>query len=359
MSDIQVETGYLRGYAGQLDANANHALGKLSGYCSTHCKNYSGLTSVLYPTRWPAGWYADMLLDVNRVAGNGLGNDARSLREAAGNYDRADNDAAERVWAVADIPGKYREKDVTVTRSGFSGGANLDLAPPPDRKDAQSAKESVYELLGSINDIVKHFTGIDLLGMTLPVVLGEWGALRRIGHAWDELEHAYLRLANDLRDGMNTLSGHWNSGGPSGKGGASRAFDYRIREGWIPAFEALGQACDLAQQVFETIAKQYELVVSQLLLGLNFYVQRIRKAFNGLVTSVNKAKFIKNLVLLVSSVKQLIEDAIRILELYIESFKQMFEGLAAAIVYVRNFIRGDFDQLAIQQGSPIPRVQPS
>ncbi|MET0136008.1 MAG: hypothetical protein ABW215_20700 [Kibdelosporangium sp.] len=194
--------------------------------------------------------------------------------------------------------------------------------------------------------MIEKFTGIDVLGAVLPLVFGDWGALRRIAGAWEELEQGCKAVGKDLETGMNTLSEHWDST-EDGSGGASRAFDFHIRERWIPAYEALGQVCNqvcnTVQQACEQVAQFYEYIVHGVLFMLNFYAKRIKSALVGIRFATSFAKVLSELRGLVMSVVQLVADANELVLLQLKMFKEGFETLWAGMVSLRDLIRGDFD----------------
>lgn len=345
---VVVDTSYLRGYADQVEANRFGALEQLKTYVREHCENFDGIEGTLYPARWPLEFAAGRLRDAIDDAVTGMGRCAKELRYCADSYDKSDEQAVERLWEAvqrnwSDEPGDYEEKDVT-SSGGFTRGANVDLAAPTDHKDADDAKDGVYGLLGWVNGVVEKLTGVDLLAAVLPLVFGDWGALRRIAEAWGELEHGFRAVGKDLEAGMNTLSEHWDST-ESGSGGASRAFDFHIRERWVPAYEALGQVCDTVRQACEQMAQFYEYLVHGVLFMLNFYAGRIKSALVALRSAPSLGAKLKELWMLVTSVVQLVADANELALLELKTFKEGFETLWSGIVSLRNLIRGDFDAL--------------
>jgi hypothetical protein len=199
-------------------------------------------------------------------------------------------------------------------------------------------------LFGTVNDWVARMTGFDLLEKLIPLLLGDSGAVRRVGAAWGEMEHAFRAVARDIDHGMDVLSSHWNSE-LCGTGGASGAFDYHIRQRWKPAFEAVAQACDAGQQLYELVAVEYEYTVNALLFALNFYSQRLKKAMKAVMTTTDWKKFLWNLWQIVSTVWQLIVDAYDLLAKQMVALKEGVEMLVANLVTLRNLMRGDFDAL--------------
>ncbi|SCG39156.1 hypothetical protein [Micromonospora coxensis] len=343
---LQVETRYLYGYAGQLEANKDDALVSLEQYCRQHCLDFDGLDGTLYPARWGMERLADSMLDACGSAKQGLWLTAYDLRNAAKAYDAADVSSAEQLWTAGrawSMPAGYREVDVAAC-DAFSQGASVALPAPPFKSEVGQVKDAVYQLFGTVNDWVARLTGFDLLEKLIPVTLGDSGAVRRVGAAWGEMEHGLLAVAADIDRGMDVLSTHWNSE-LCGTEGASGAFDYHIRKRWKPAFEAVAQACDAGQQLYELLATEYEYTVNALLFALNFYSTRLKKAMKVFTTTTDWKKFLWNLWQIVSTVWQLIVDAYDLLAKQTMAFKEGIEMLVANIVTFRNMMRGDFDAL--------------
>jgi hypothetical protein len=285
---IQVETSYLRGYADRIDANCDYALEQMASYARAHCLNFDGLGGTLAPVRPALTSVAETTLDLIAAAQGGLRQTATGLRISAGDYDRSDWTAAETQWSVApqwDTPHGWRETDVAPTNSiGGTGGAVAALMAPPYTPEVEEAVAYLKSTFGTVNNLIEKLTGYDLLGTVAPLALGDWAALKRIACAYGELEQAWRAVANDLRQGMDVLSAHWNSH-DSGTSGASQAFDYHIRSRWMVAFEALAQMADTMQQMCESMAAQYEHTVKGLLYTLTFYMARLQKTLGKLMVA--------------------------------------------------------------------------
>ncbi|MEV5768739.1 hypothetical protein AB0L34_29810 [Micromonospora sp. NPDC052213] len=343
---LQVETRYLYGYAAQLDANKDDALVTIEQYCRQHCLNFDGLDGTLYPARWGMDRLADSILEMCDAAKRGMWLTAYDLRKAAQAYDTADVASAEQLWTAGrawSMPSGHRERDVA-TYGVYSTGADVAPVAPPFKSEVGQVKDAVYQLFGTVNDWVARMTGFDLLEKLIPLLLGDSGAVRRVGAAWGEMEHAFRAVARDIDYGMDVLSTHWNSE-LCGAGGASGAFDYHIRQRWKPAFEAVAQACDAGQQLYELVAVEYEYTVNALLFALNFYSQRLKKAMKAVMTTTDWKKFLWNLWQIVSTLWQLIVDAYDLLAKQMVAFKEGIEMLVANLVTLRNLMRGDFDAL--------------
>jgi hypothetical protein len=337
---IEVETGYLKGYEKQIRANAMDILPELSSYCRKHCRNTEGMEGTLTPAKWPVERMADDIADLAAKAKNGLEGVAGDLRSTAFFYDRTEYNNAERMFEI-EVPGDYREKNdkwSPGTDATFSSGPPLALAPPTDYKETKEARAQVFELVGGINDLIARFTGYNILENVLPVVFGEWGALRRVAEAWGRLENAFRSVGADLDEGASKLSSHWNSS-VDGRSGASRQFDYHMRAEWVPAFRAIGQRCDLYQQVCEFMAKFYEDAVRDLLFLLNFYVRRIKKIVGKIWEALTDLKKTLGLLsFLIYTLRQAVEDIIDMIVVEYEKYREFVQMVASANVAV--FSRG-------------------
>ncbi|MEU8606404.1 hypothetical protein AB0C29_00120 [Actinoplanes sp. NPDC048791] len=145
---------------------------------------------------------------------------------------------------------------------------------PAYQPENQEARQVLSSTVGAVNDLIKALTGYDILAETLPLVVGDWGALKRIGRAYGEMADAYRAVGRDLGEGMDILSSHWDSKA-DGSAGAPQAFGYHIRGRWLPAFEALAQACDTIERMCEPMAAMYAQTVKGLLFATTMYVSKI------------------------------------------------------------------------------------
>jgi hypothetical protein len=216
------------------------------------------------------------------------------------------------------------------------------LSAPADRADSKEAVESVTSGLGTINGAIDFLTGVNLLEIVMPVVLGEWGAVRRVGQAWGEIGHAFRRIGCDIGDGLDTLSDHWDSS-EFGDQGASCVFDYDVRRRWIPAFEAAAQMCDYVQQLCEALAQMYEWTVDGVLLILNFYVKKIKKSILIAATTRKSWKKLKMLWDLVGAVKDLLLELKNCAVEQLLMFKEMVESVSAGVIMIRQILNGDLN----------------
>ncbi|BCJ51829.1 hypothetical protein Asp14428_33040 [Actinoplanes sp. NBRC 14428] len=344
---IRVEAKYLRGYADRIDANCDSALAEMARYAQGHCLDVEGLGGTLAPARPALSSVAESMLDLIAAAQRGLRKTAADLRRSADDYDRADWTAAETQWSVAPgwrAPYDWRETDVGTGSTGGGSGAVLALMAPPYQPEAQEAEDHLKSLFGTVNTVIEKLTGYDLLGTVMPLLLGDWGALKRIARAYGELETGWRAVAADLGEGMDVLSEHWDST-ESGTMGASQAFDYHIRGRWMVAFEALAQMADTMQQMCESMAAEYEHTVKGLLYTLTFYLSRIQKGIGKIMTATNWAKLAAALYGVVSSLYDLIVDGVKLAVEQVQMFIEGFEMITATVVMLRHQMNGDFDAL--------------
>ncbi|GGL21407.1 hypothetical protein [Mangrovihabitans endophyticus] len=342
---IQVETPYLRAYAARIDANCDTALADMARYAHTHCRNVDGLDGALTPARPVLESLADDTRDLIAAAQNGLRRTADDLRRCATDYDHADGTAAETLWSLTPAwttPDTWHELDRTVPATASTGeaGAELTLMPPPYTPDAAEAENNLKSLFGTVNTVIEKLTGYDLLGAALPLLLGDWGALKRIARAYGELETGWSLVAADLNDGMDALSPHWNST-TGGTGGASQAFDYHLRHRWTAA-----QTADTMQQMCESMAAEYEHTIKGMLYILNLWLSRLQKGIGKIMVAASWAKLAAALYSVVSSVYDLICDGVALAVEQVQMFIEGSQMIAAATVTMRHRMNGDFDALA-------------
>ena len=338
---ISVETDYLRGYAAQVEGNHDGALATMQEYCAEHCGRTDGLDGLLHDIRnlvTIQQWSYTRLLEAAR---RGLLGTATDLRYAADGYDRSDTAAAERVWVsgrAGQMSGGHRERDVTTVGPGFSAGATVNLAVPQQRNETEDVKQAIDDQLGNVNDLVKRFTGYDLLGKVTPLVLGDWGTLRSIADAYGELEDGFTGVSRDLRDGMDVLSTRWDSAG-----GASAAFDYHIRERWLPGLDAAARMANGTEQNFQMLAQMYEYAIIALLTAANFYGLRIKKALQALQSVTSLREYLFELYQLVVDLYQLIGSLTELIITQTKLFVECVEQILAIGRNVIDFLQGDFE----------------
>lgn len=85
---VTVEPGYLRGYAGQLDAIQDGAWDALAQFCDAHCTNTTGLDGALQPARAAVDFMGGAVKDLLREGDTFIRFTAKDLRLAAEAYER-------------------------------------------------------------------------------------------------------------------------------------------------------------------------------------------------------------------------------------------------------------------------------
>ena len=345
---IEVDTAYLRGFADRIDANRDGALADMHDYARAHCMNFTGLDGPLNVAEPGLRSIGEAMLELCAAARNGLGQTVTDLRTCANDYDRTDWAAAETIWSVQptwDVPYVYREADVAGgSSSGPAHGAIVALMAPAYQPENQEAKEVLASTVGVVNDLITSLTGYDILAKILPLVLGDWGALKRIGRAYGEMADGCRAVGRDLGEGMDILAPHWDSRA-DGTAGASRAFDYHIRGRWLPAFEALAQMCDTVEQMCESMAAMYAQTVKGLLFATTMYVRKIQKGLKAIMTVTDWKKFVKGVWDVVSSLYNLVIDTVTLATEQVLMFTQGVELITATVVMLRHEMNGDFDAL--------------
>ncbi|MEO3821136.1 hypothetical protein [Plantactinospora sp. B24E8] len=339
---VLVETSYLRGYAAQIEGNHGGALATMERYCAEHCTRTDGLNGLLLGTRNAVGIQAWSYAGIFEGARRELLRTAVDLRFAADSYDRSDAASAERIWVsgrAGQQAGAYREQDVRTVGAGFSAGASVNLAVPRQRNETEDVRQSIDDLLQGVNGLIQRFTGFDLLGTAMPLVLGDWGTIRSIADAYGELEGGFKEVSQDLADGMNVLSGHWDSG----PGGAAAAFDYHIRKRWVPALDAAARMANASEQNFQLLAQMYEYALTALLAVVNFYGLRIKRALQALRTVTSFRKYLFELYELVTDLYTLITDLTDVVIEQTLMFKEGVEQIVAIGRQIVDFIQDDFE----------------
>lgn len=339
---VLVETGYLRGYAAQIEGNHGGALATMERYCAEHCTRTDGLNGLLLGTRNAVGIQAWSYAGIFEGARRELLRTAVDLKFAADSYDRSDSASAERIWVsgrAGQQAGAYREQDVRTVGAGFSAGASVNLAVPRQRNETEDVRQSIDELLYGVSGLIERFTGYDLLAKVTPFLIGDWGTIRSIADAYGELEGGFKEVSQDLADGMNVLSGHWDSG----PGGAAAAFDYHIRKRWVPALDAAARMANASEQNFQLLAQMYEYALTALLAVVNFYCLRIKRALQALRTVTSFREYLLELYDLVKELYGLITDLADVVIEQTLMFKEGVEQIVAIGRQLVDFIQDDFE----------------
>jgi hypothetical protein len=259
MGKVVVDTGYLRDYARQLASIEDKPGTQLLRYINSHYRNTSGMTSWLAPARKAVEDMADTAEGVVNQTTTGLSGTSCALDSAASLYERNDIEAARRLFSAASaaLPDSYVERDQPGDGGpSFPSGPKVELPTPKDVKKAPKYRQQFRKELGGVNEWVKSITGYDVLAETLRVVLPEWGSLDRVADAYAHGEAWYSAVAKDVREGMDTMSPHWTDGE------ASTAFDYHIREEWLPYLESAALHERLGGELYVMVAELIDAVVA-------------------------------------------------------------------------------------------------
>ncbi|WP_328470692.1 type VII secretion target [Actinoplanes sp. NBC_00393] len=344
---IKVETEYLRGYATRLENNADLALEQLAGYVRQHCFDMTGLNGVLDKIQPSLTEVAQGMVDLIGAFQQALRRTADNLRRSADAYDETDYGNAEQIWiriGEGHMPRTWVGRDVASAGPTTSGGALLYLDAPvftPEIGEVTEAIGGGFELAISA---IKKFTGYDVMAELGPVLLGDWGALRRIGAAWNEVEEAWRAVAVDVSAGMDVLSDHWDSS-PLDALGASRAFDHHIRARWMTALDAAAQQADAMEQICEYLADMYEHTVKSIIWMVQVALERVMKMIKSLMMVRNLKQFAEAVWEVGADLIGLIQDGIELAIGQVQMFAQGAQMSGSALRMLRNEADGDFGVL--------------
>jgi hypothetical protein len=309
---FSVNTGYLRGYADQIDANRDNSLDYVKGYTGNHCRDYDRISGLMEPIQWWAEALSGMVLDnVFPDREHGLSATAAGLRRTANQYDSTDR-SSEILLNGIDGQSPLGASKPGGSAGPFSAGAQLSLTAPKDENLTEAAFERIEAQVGDVTDVIKKVTGYDVVGEWAPVLLGDWGALYRLAEAWGQVGHGFNVIADDLDTGMATLLQNWQADGPSG---AAPAFEKHMRTRIIMGFQVFGQLADMNREGFEFAAISYEAVITNGLWLLEYYGVR----FRGVVKKVVKA--MREVTLNPKTWYDLIDELVSIVEDYIDFIK--------------------------------------
>lgn len=260
---IKVDPAALRGYAGQLERNAE-AFGDLEKYCEKYCDDAGGLTGLLWVTAVPAtNLAAELLYGLLRSARENLFDTALNLEAAATRYESSDEAAAERIWTSRprwSAPAVQWVDNDTSHVGDFKDPTAVDPAPPAKNKDMEKKIEKTMDVISDIDRWLEKVLSFSLRGELFPWLTGDWGKVREMAAAYGTLGGGTGVLAVDgnLQYGMASLSSQWD-------GPAAQAFEYHVGSRWHDALAAVSDQCSAAKEGMEALAAQAE----HLYLGLD------------------------------------------------------------------------------------------
>ncbi|HET6212051.1 MAG TPA: type VII secretion target [Micromonosporaceae bacterium] len=264
---MRVDPEQLRGYADQLDRNADYCTMPLARYCTVVCGRTDGLTGLLGAVRPATELARDGTVGLFTSAGHNLRVLADSLRLAAQRYQAGDAAAAERIWDV--LPGRV-SPDAAFPDGRHPGDFRDPFLPglrPPEPAFgvAQAIEEARHEL-GVVDEWVRRYAHISLAERVLPWLAGDWDTLRATAAGYAALAgpDGVGALRANLAYGLDSLSASWDSP-------AAAEFAHAIRERWLPALDALEDLLALHRDAFEWLADESEHTFRGLVLLVAAY----------------------------------------------------------------------------------------
>ncbi|GAA2776748.1 hypothetical protein [Saccharopolyspora taberi] len=315
MGGFQVELPYLQGYADQFERNADGALAHITRHINEHCRNFDRIDGVLSPLRGIFSQGADNFAEGLGRTTETYRRNADELRGSAEVYAQTDS-GAEKVFekhGAQLMPsmghaGRLPEPAVSMPESAVTPKA------PPDNNEIDPFKEQIEGLIGDWVGTVKDFTGFDIMEQVMPFVLGDPGAIRRVGSAWGETGVALEALAENSRTGLDQVSGHW-------EGLAAHLAEQKIREKHIRSVTTQADICVALKDCCDGIARVYENALRAVISILRIRGLGIRKVVKEIKDLArNPAKLLSPDVLielvetlwsLVTEIWDLIQEAIK------------------------------------------------
>jgi hypothetical protein len=335
VTGYQVDTDYLYGYANQVEMNRAFALATLARYGGTHLTNFDRFTGLFEPAQWIPEFFANQVNGKLFPALNDLmAYVFKQLNATADAYDTADRNARHKVVAAGvwnpdgrDVGGGFNpfpaeeEPRKPAASLGFTDGAEINPKVPDDPHMTEWVEGKLEDLLGKPVELIKKFTGYDIIAEWAPVVLGDWGAAYRVADAWTEVAHSLRAIGADLEGGLNLLTPAWTAGDGSGAAATFGRFAHD-KFGAIPVFAELADAVNEAVKVpaiyYEGVIKNAFWVIEYFGVRFKAVAKKISKAFKDL--TVNPKTWI-----------DLGEEVWGIVEDYIEFVKTTFEALKTCV----------------------------
>lgn len=328
MTGYKVDTDYLHGYAHQVEMNKSGGLTTLTSYGGTHLTNFDRFTGLFEPAQWIPELFANQANGrIFPALGDTLTYVADQLTQTAIAYDTADRNAKHKLVAAGVGPGfdplptedaPPRQDPVTL---GFTDGAEVNPKPPADQHLTGWVEDKLNDLLGPVAELVKKFTGYDIVAEWMPVILGDWGAGYRIADAWTEVAHSLRAISADLGGGLTLLSAHWTAADGSGAAAAFARFAHD-KTGAVTVF---AEVADAVSEAVKVPAIYYEGVIKNAFWVIEYYGVRFKAVAKKIV------KALKELTVNPKTWIDLGEELWGIVEDYIEFIKTTFDALETCV----------------------------
>ncbi|WP_225846507.1 WXG100 family type VII secretion target [Streptomyces sp. HPF1205] len=285
MTDLKVPPqGDFKSYAGLMDKQAGH-FKELDNWVTAHCHDASDLDGLLVlPIQELAPKIASAFSGKLSQCATGMSGVAGKARETATDY--ADNEHATAhsfagIYGTAlpgfpdigTVPGLQHLGDFTDESPGLKAG-DLDEAgdvtaknietqlkllgfgSDPGSKGVQAATGITSgtpgikgtgnlsgKILGMADGIFKHFTGESLVELLFKPITGNYGRLKVLQEAYDQLGDGIYTVTGTCRKGSVRLGGEWT-------GDAATAFDSLMFR-WTMGEGGIGDAAKVVAGVFK------------------------------------------------------------------------------------------------------------
>jgi hypothetical protein len=288
---ITVEPDQLDAYAGQLERNSGYFIDPLRAYCTANCAHTEGMDGLLAAARPVVDLAHDTTTGLFTAGERNLFQVAVNLRAAADEYRARDEAAAEKVWLIGPrrhAPAGYTAHD-DARHPGDYGDVFVPRPVAPAVPDTiRHTVERARHTLGEIEEWTQRWAHVSVAETLAEYLTGDWDTLRRnaAGYAALAAPDGVLAIRENLRHGMDSLSGSWDSP-------AATEFDFAIRARWVPALDAVRHCLELNQQALDLLARQaeqtYEACVMALEVLRNWVVVKCLRIVTLVATVVHGA----------------------------------------------------------------------
>jgi uncharacterized protein YukE len=266
-------------YASLVSQQGGH-LSKLAQWCDSQCANTDGLDGLLVLP------LLAIVPEVSRFFGDKCAQSRRGM-DLIGDKIHSTSDAYTGTdqATAATISSLYPHSfshfpDISAIPGGSDLGnftdEGVNLKEPADADETTSKSihhqlELVRGELGGAEKVFKFLTGQSLVDLLVTPLVGEYGRLRYLEDAYDQLAEGVYTVAGTLRKGSWRLGSEWS-------GEAATAYDeYLFR--WTMGIGGIGDAAKLAAKVYHD---GYDAIVALVFTALREINQLIKEELKDL-----------------------------------------------------------------------------
>lgn len=246
-------------------------LQRASTYAYTTCGDTTGLDrGLISVVQGVVERVADANSAVYREAVVGSWDTALNVISARQAYERADEDAAANIEAsFGEVPGYLPSLDYqgTPSQHGYDDGFTPELEVPPESDDSIAIE--VDGTLGQLDWLWEQVFGESLLEQIVEPITGNYGRLKWLATAYQNLGDATYRVAWNMRTGTRTLAASWH-------GDASSAFQLAMFQ-WHMGLGGLGDVQHLISDGLEWAHGQVESGVNTIVGKINTLVEKAER----------------------------------------------------------------------------------